>query len=107
MGDWGRLEGGFSNLLVFFEESLWPPDWSVLEARSYPVCEAYFEFQCSVAWIGMVETIKIAFVATIIGFIVALPLSVLADCCCVTARSFMSTASKCGTLRTLNECYLC
>ena len=78
MGDWGRLEGGFSNLLVFFEESLWPPDWSVLEARSYPVCEAYFEFQCSVAWIGMVETIKIAFVATIIGFIVALPLSVLA-----------------------------
>ena len=38
-GDWGRLEGGLSNLVVFFEESMWPPNWSVLEARSYPVCE--------------------------------------------------------------------
>jgi hypothetical protein len=32
-GDWGRLEGGLSNLVVFFEESMWPPNWSVLEAR--------------------------------------------------------------------------
>ena len=31
-GDWGRLEGGLSNLAVFFEESMWPPNWSVLEA---------------------------------------------------------------------------
>ena len=67
-----------SNLGVFVRESLWPPDWSVLEAQSYPVCEARFEFTCSVAWIGMVETIKIAFVATVIGFLVALPLSVMA-----------------------------
>ena len=58
-----------SNLGVFFRESLWPPDWSVLEAQSYPVCEARFEFTCSVAWLGMVETIKIAFVATVIGFV--------------------------------------
>ena len=77
-GDWGRLSGGWSNLKQFFNESLWPPDWSVLEAQSYPVCEATFAFTCSVAWIGIVETIKIAFVATVIGFLVSLPLSVLA-----------------------------
>ncbi len=77
-GDWGRLSGGWSNLQRFFEESLWPPDWAVLEAQSYPVCEARLEFTCSVAWIGIIETIKIAFVATVIGFLVALPLSVLA-----------------------------
>jgi phosphonate transport system permease protein len=77
-GDWGRLSGGWGNLRRFFAESLWPPNWSVLEAQSYPVCDATFEFTCSVAWIGMWETIKIAFVATVIGFLVALPLSVLA-----------------------------
>ncbi|MEC8764524.1 MAG: hypothetical protein VXX40_04915, partial [Candidatus Thermoplasmatota archaeon] len=60
VGHLGRLSGGMSNLGVFVRESLWPPDWSVLEAQSYPVCEARFEFTCSVAWIGMVETIKIA-----------------------------------------------
>ena len=76
-GDWGRLSGGWGNLKQFFNESLWPPDWSVLEAQSYPVCEATFAFTCSVAWIGIVETIKIAFVATVIGFLVSLPLSVL------------------------------
>ena len=78
VGHLGRLSGGMSNLGIFFRESLWPPDWSVLEAQSYPVCEARFEFTCSVAWLGMVETIKIAFVATVIGFVVALPLSVMA-----------------------------
>ncbi|MFZ8907177.1 MAG: phosphonate ABC transporter, permease protein PhnE [Poseidonia sp.] len=78
VGDWGRLSGGMANLSIFFRESLWPPDWSVLEAQSYPVCEARLEFTCSVAWLGMVETIKIAFVATVIGFVVALPLSVMA-----------------------------
>jgi phosphonate transport system permease protein len=77
-GDWGRLSGGWNNLQLFFSESLWPPNWSVLEAQSYPVCEATFEFTCSVAWIGMWETIKIAFVATVIGFLLALPLSVMA-----------------------------
>lgn len=78
VGDWGRMAGGVDNLLVFIRESLWPPNWSVLEAQSYPVCEARFEFTCSVAWLGMVETLKIAFVATMLGFVLALPISVLA-----------------------------
>ena len=42
-GDWGRFGGGLENLAVFFTESMWPPDWSVLEARSYPPCEAQLE----------------------------------------------------------------
>ena len=35
VGDWGRLSGGMSNLGVFFRESLWPPNWSVLEAQCH------------------------------------------------------------------------
>ena len=73
--DWGRLSGGLENLTVFIQESMWPPNWSVLEAQSYPVCENNIEFFCSVGYIGMIETIKIAFVATILGFIGALCLS--------------------------------
>ena len=73
--DWGRLEGGMANLSTFFQESMWPPNWSVLEAQSYPVCEHDVEFFCSVGYLGMIETLKIAFVATILGFIGALCLS--------------------------------
>lgn len=78
VGDLGRVTGGLTNLGVFVRESLWPPNWSVLEAQSYPVCEARFEFTCSVAWLGVVETLKIAFVATMLGFVLALPISVMA-----------------------------
>ena len=77
-GDWGRLEGGLANLSIFFKESMWPPNWSVLEARSYPVCEQDIEFFCSVGYLGMMETLKIAFVSTILGFIGAICLSSLA-----------------------------
>ena len=73
--DWGRLSGGFSNLFIFFSESLWPPSWSVIEPQVYPVCTTYplFDFTCSTAWIGMSETIKIAFVSTIFGSIIFHP----------------------------------
>ena len=77
-GDWGRLEGGLTNLVVFFEESMWPPNWSVLQARAYPVCVNDVEFFCSVGYLGMVETLKIAFVSTVLGFVGALSLSSLA-----------------------------
>ena len=78
--DWGRLSGGISNLFIFFSESLWPPNWSVIEPQNYPVCTTYplFDFTCSTAWIGMSETIKIAFVSTIFGSIISLPISILA-----------------------------
>ena len=76
-GDWCRLSGGWANVKVFLTESL-PPDWQVIEARSYPVCEQDIEFFCSTAYIGMLETIKIAFAATVFGFIGAILLSSLA-----------------------------
>ena len=63
--DWGRLSGSIDNLFIFIEESLWPPDWSVIEPQAYPVCTTYplFDFTCSTAWIGLIETLKIAFVS--------------------------------------------
>ena len=78
--DWGRLSGGLDNLVVFFHQSLWPPDWSVIEPQAYPVCTAHpaLDFTCSTAWIGMIETLKIAFVSTVFGMIISLPFSLLA-----------------------------
>ena len=78
--DWGRLSGGFENLIIFFGESLWPPNWRVVEPEAYPVCTAYpvFDFTCSTAWKGMTETIKIAFISTIFGSLISLPISILA-----------------------------
>ena len=77
--DWGRLSNGWANLVVFFEESLWPPDWSVLEAQSYPVCEEKYGFLCSTAYLGVIETLKIAFVATVFGMALSLPISLMAS----------------------------
>ena len=77
-GDWGRLTGGWGNLVTFWNESLWPPDWSVLEAQSYPQCESEVGFFCSKAYLGMVETLKIAFVSTILGFALVIGFSPLA-----------------------------
>jgi phosphonate transport system permease protein len=82
VNDWGRASQGLGNLVTFFNESLWPPDWSVLEPRAYPVCTVYptfMDFTCSTAWIGMVETMKIAFVSTVFGAIISLPISILAS----------------------------
>ena len=77
---WGRFANGGENLLIFIDESLWPPDWSVIEPQAYPVCTQpeWLDFTCSTAWIGVVETLKIAFVATIFGMIISLPLSLFA-----------------------------
>lgn len=78
--DWGRLSTGFGNLKTFFVESLWPPDWSIFEPRLYPECNAPlgFSITCSTAWIGMSETLKIAFISTVFGMTISLPLSLLA-----------------------------
>tara|TARA_B100000900_G_scaffold416268_1_gene450776 strand:- start:15382 stop:16275 length:894 start_codon:yes stop_codon:yes gene_type:complete len=81
VSDWGRLSGSLGNLTKFIQESLWPPDWSVIEPQTYPVCTVYptfLDFTCSTAWIGLVETVKIAFVSTVFGMILSLPISLLA-----------------------------
>jgi len=78
--DWGTLSNGFGNLISFFHESLWPADWSVLEPRGWPECTApdALDFTCSTAWIGMVETLQIAFVSTILAMTISLPMALLA-----------------------------
>ena len=55
--------------------------WSVIEPQSYPPCEAnrFLEFTCSTAWIGMIETIKIAILATFFGMILSLPMGLLSS----------------------------
>ena len=77
-GDWGNLSNGWENLSTFWNESLWPPDWAMLQAQKYPECESSIGFFCSKAFIGMLETIKMAFVATVLGFSIAIILSPLA-----------------------------
>ena len=77
-GDWGNLSEGWGNLIHFWNESLWPPDWTMLQAQTYPECKVSIGFFCSKAYLGMMETIKMAFVATIFGFIGAISLSTMA-----------------------------
>ena len=50
----------------------------MLEAQAYPECKVSIGFFCSKAYLGMMETIKMAFVATIFGFIGAISLSTMA-----------------------------
>ena len=66
-GDWASLENSLENLSIFFYESLWPPNWKVIEARSYPTCDRSWDFLCSPAYIGIMETLKIALVSTGFG----------------------------------------
>lgn len=76
-GDWGDLTGGFANLVKFWNTELWPPEWALIfEAQAEPPkCNVEIEFFCSKAYTGMLETLKMAFVATIFGFIGAIVLS--------------------------------
>lgn len=76
-GDWGDLTGGFANLVKFWNTELWPPEWALIfEAQAEPPkCNVDIEFFCSKAYTGMLETLKMAFVATIFGFIGAILLS--------------------------------
>jgi phosphonate transport system permease protein len=76
-GDWGDLTGGFGNLVKFWNTELCPPEWGLIfEAQSEPPkCNVNIEFFCSKAYTGILETLKMAFVATIFGFIGAIALS--------------------------------
>lgn len=85
--DWGQIESAPEKLGTFFDEELWPPDWSVLEAEEWAdgslhkpdgeLCTESYEIFCSKAWIGMEITIKMAFVSTLIGFIISVPIASL------------------------------
>ena len=85
--DWGQIENAPEKLEEFFYEDLWPPDWSVLEAEEWAdgslhkpngdLCTESYELFCSKAWTGMEITIKMAFVSTLIGFVISVPLASL------------------------------
>ncbi len=78
IGDWSDINGSFENLYIFFTEDLFPPDWSILSAEPNLQCDSEIGFFCSQAWKGISETIQMAFIATVIGFIISLPIASLA-----------------------------
>lgn len=60
---------------------IWPPDFSVVSERAaytYSECGWEQDWMCSPAVHGLLETIEIAFLSTIFGMIIALPLSMMA-----------------------------
>ena len=87
IGDWSEIDGSFGKLYVFFTEDMFPPDWSVLEAEKGLQCDSEVGFFCSQAWKGISETIQMAFVATVIGFVISLPIAGFA------ANNFVSITS--------------
>ena len=76
-GDWGDLTGGLGNLVKFWNTELLPIEWSLIfeSQPEPPYCKVEIGFFCSKAYTGMLETLKMAFVATIFGFIGAIILS--------------------------------
>ena len=100
-GKWSSLENSLSNLSKFFWESLWPPDWRVIEARDYPVCRSSIGVTCSTAYIGIVETLKMAFVATVLGFVISLPLAIFSSRNLYSDRVAIPTRIILAAMRTL------
>ncbi len=76
--DWSQIDGSFGKLYIFFTQDLFPPDWSILSAEPGIKCSSEVGFFCSQAWKGISETIKMAFIATILGFVFSLPIASLA-----------------------------
>ena len=64
--DWSQIDGSFGKLYIFFTQDLFPPDWSILSAEPGIKCSSEFGFFCSQAWKGISETIKMAFIATVL-----------------------------------------
>jgi len=74
-----NLGGALSNLSILAHETF-PPDFSVVTKRaswSHPPCESSTDWICSPAVVGMVQTLEIAFLSTILGTIFSLPLAVM------------------------------
>ena len=74
------LAQGFDNLLIILSEA-WPPDFSVLTNRASwanPPCNFESDVLCSPAVIGLVQTLEIAFLATLFGMVLSLPIATMA-----------------------------
>ena len=76
--DIGIIVDGGKNSKDFIQEAL-PLDMSIFNAQPYPECEKKIPFFCSVAWLGISETFQMAYIATILGFLLAIPFSVFAS----------------------------
>ncbi len=76
--DIGTIVDGGKNSKDFIQEAL-PLDMSIFNAQPYPECEKKIPFFCSVAWLGISETFQMAYIATILGFLLAIPFSVFAS----------------------------
>ena len=76
--DWSTIDGSFENLYIFFTQDLFPPDWSILSPEPNLKCNSEIGFFCSQAWKGISETLQMAFIATVLGFVISLPIASLA-----------------------------
>ena len=75
-----KLVDGWSNLLKLGSEAL-PPDFTVLTERAgwtHPPCTFESDILCSPAVVGMTQTLEIAFLSTVFGMIISLPLAAMA-----------------------------
>lgn len=75
-----NLSRGLDNLLIIISEAF-PPDFSILTNRaswSNPPCTFDSDYLCSPAAVGLLQTLEIAFLATLFGTIISLPLSSMA-----------------------------
>ena len=71
------IVAGVDKAGIFVEEA-WPPDGRVLKAEEGTACWPWFGLLCSRAGAAMVETVQIAFIATIVSLVLSLPLSLVA-----------------------------
>ncbi len=74
------LSSAWSNFVVISQEA-WPPDWRVVTQRAgwaSPPCTFEADWLCSPAVHGLTQTLEIAFLSTLFGAILSLPLATLA-----------------------------
>ncbi len=76
--DAGSIIDGGKNSKDFLQEAL-PLDMSIFNPQPYPECEKKIPFFCSIAWLGLSETFQMAYISTILGFLLAIPFSVFAS----------------------------
>lgn len=75
--DLASARDGWENLGVISGDA-WPPDLSVIRAEADEGCWTGLGFFCSRAWDGLLETLQIAFLATVFSLLISLPLAMLA-----------------------------
>lgn len=78
--NWRSLTEAWGRFGILLPE-LFPPDWSVVTERApytFSGCDWDADWMCSPAVHGLTETIEIAFLATVYGMLISLPLSMMA-----------------------------